>query len=374
MNVLKKTPLHDWHVANGAKMGPFGDWEMPLRYSGEMKEHRAVREIAGLFDISHMGVIVVNGADTEKFAQYVTTNDASRLGLGDIQYTLICNKNGMILDDVTLYREARERFFLVVNASNVEKIKRWFHAMINEQHFSGTITVIKDIAILALQGPRAEEILTDVLPHSLLPNKRYSFTRAILYGCPVIISRTGYTGEDGFEIICRNKLSKILWKQLFDASKNLALEPLPCGLVARDMLRTEAGMRLYGNDIDETINPIEAGLERYISLKKDFIGKGAIEKALALRNRGGGRFFTGFVMDKKFSPEHGSFIFVGAEVGIPDNFGIVTSATYSPSFKKRILMGYIREKKNPGETVWVKIGEDYRPAIVTALPFYSRKK
>lgn len=371
MSELKKTPLHDWHVKNGAKMGPFGEWEMPLWYSGANKEYRAVREKAGLFDVSHMKVLDVAGKDAEKFVRHVTTNDVSRLGVGSIQYTLVCEENGGILEDTTVYKVSDTNFFFVINASNIEKIYAWFLGLNCMQEFSVTITAQRYNAILALQGPSAEKILSKFLPHHHIPQKRYSFNLANM-GLPMFISRTGYTGEDGFEIICPQILAKIIWETLLGIGKEDGL--LPCGLVARDMLRTEAGMRLYGNDIDCTMNPIEAGLERYVSLEKDFIGKSAIEKALALKSRGGGRNFQGFVMDTKFFPEHGCLIFVGAEVGIPDEFGVVTSATYSLNLKKRILMGYTREKKQPGEIVWVKIGEDYRPATVTSLPFYSRKK
>jgi aminomethyltransferase len=369
MNDLKKTPLYDWHVANGAKMGSFGEWEMPLRYSGELKEYRAVREKAGLFDISHMGIIAVSGKYAEKFVQYVATNDADRLRIGDAQYTLLCNKDGGILDDVTVYKVQDTVFFFVVNANNREKIHLWFLEQNAAQRFYLTIAAPKNRAVFALQGPFAEKILSEILPPLQLPKKRYSFANMF----SKIVSRTGYTGEDGFEIMCMPAQAKILWEEILVAGKNFGI--LPCGLVARDMLRTEAGMRLYGNDIDEKTNPIEAGLEKFVSLSKEnFIGKAAIEKALTLRHRGGGKFFHGFVVDTKFSPQRGCLIFTGEEVGIPDEFGIVTSATFSPLLKKRILMGYTREVKNPDETVWVKIGEDYRPATVTALPFYSRKK
>lgn len=372
MSELQKTPLHGWHVKNGAKMGPFGEWEMPLWYGGANKEYRAVREKAGLFDVSHMKVIDIEGRDAEKFIQHVTTNDISRLGVGDIKYTLICEESGGILEDTTVYKVSDTNFFFIINASNVEKICAWFLGLNCMQEFSVTITVQRRNAILALQGPCAEKILSKFLPHHHIPQKRYSFNLANIGRLPMFISRTGYTGEDGFEIICPEILAKIIWETLLDTGKETGL--LPSGLVARDMLRTEAGMRLYGNDIDHTMNPIEAGLERYVSFEKDFIGKDAIEKALALKSRGGGRNFQGFVMDTKFFPEHGCLIFAGAEVGIPDEFGVVTSATYSPNLKKRILMGYIREKINYGETVWVKIHEDYRPAVAAALPFYSRKK
>jgi aminomethyltransferase len=370
MNKFKKTPLHGWHVENGAKMGPFGEWEMPLWYSGANKEYRAVREKAGLFDVSHMKVIDVEGKDAEKFVRYVATNDISRLDAGDIQYTLLCDQNGGLLDDVTVYKASDTNFFFVVNAGNAEKIFVWFQTWQTVKAFEVSIDMQKDNAILALQGACAEKILSKTFPLRRPPEKRYSFRLLAKMG--IFISRTGYTGEDGFEIICPQILAKTIWKTLLDIGKEEGL--LPCGLVARDMLRTEAGMRLYGNDIDETANPIEAGLEKYVSFEKDFIGKSAVEKALALKHRGGGRNFQGFTMDTKFFPEHGCLIFAGAEVGIPDEFGIVTSATYSPSLKKRILLGYTREKMNYGETVWVKIGEDYRPAIVSALPFYSRKK
>lgn len=364
---LKKTPLHGWHVANGAKMGPFGEWEMPLRYGGELKEYRAVREKVGLFDISHMGVIGLGGENAEKLAQYVTTNDVGTLQSGDVQYTLFCNDKGGILDDVTVYKVSPEIFFFVVNANNREKIRRWLLKQNIARRFNTLITAPQDRVIFALQGPCAEDILTNTITN--IPRKRYSFTRcSSVNKAGMIISRTGYTGEDGFEIMCMKDVAEILWKELLAAGKSAGL--LPCGLVARDMLRTEAGMRLYENDIDETINPIEAGLERYVSLKKDFIGNGAIEKALALKNRGGGRFFTGFVMDVK--PERGCRIFENSLV--EDEIGIITSATYSPLLKKRIALGYLQEKKLPGEIVYVKIGEEYRPATVTALPFYSRKK
>lgn len=372
MGKLKKTPLHGWHAEHGAKMGPFGEWEMPLRYSGELKEYRAVREKAGLFDISHMRVIDVRGKDAEKFVQHVATNDVSRLSIGDVQYTLICKDDGGILDDVTVYKSSQTHFFFVINASNIEKIYAWFLGLNGAKPFSVKITAPKDTVIFALQGPCAEKILAATIPYAHFPQKRYSFETVVSHRFPIVLSRTGYTGEDGFELICPRKLARVLWEEILDRGKSFGA--LPSGLIVRDILRTEAGMRLYGNDIDESVNPIEAGLERYVSFKKSFIGKCAIEKALALKHRGGGRNFQGFVMDTKFSPEHGCLIFAGAEVGIPDEFGLATSAIFSPLLKKKIVMGYTREKKNPGEIVWVKIGEDYRPAIVTSLPFYSRKK
>jgi aminomethyltransferase len=374
MKDLKQTPLHGWHVEYGGKMGPFADYEMPLSYGGAfIREYSAVRKDAGLFDISHMGVIVIDGHDAEKFVQYVTTNDASRLLVGDIQYTLICRDDGGIVDDVTAYKASHTNFFLVVNASNVRKVTAWFLGVNSRKKFDARVTVPNDRAIFALQGPSAEAIISGVIPQFDLPQKRYSFTTVIVRNSPVVVSRTGYTGEDGFEIICPRAIAEILWRELFVAGKKFKL--LPCGLVARDMLRTEAGMRLYGHDIDETTNPIEAELRRYVSLEKaDFIGRAAIEKAVMLQDRGGGRYFHGLSMEANCFPKHGCRIFVGAEVSIPDEFGVVTSATFSPLLKKRVLLGYLREKRMPGDTVWVKIGEEYRPAIVAALPFYSRKK
>lgn len=362
---LKKTPLHAWHVANGAKMGAFGEWEMPLSYGSEMKEWRAVREKAGLFDVSHMKVLSVWSplSDVLKYhLQLATTNDVSRLKDGDVQYTLICDKNGGILEDTTLYKISEGNFFFVINANNAKKIQDYLCWM------TGLIFNDKnDMSIFALQGPSAEEILSHIVQKSQIPQKRYTFNKALLNA--LIISRTGYTGEDGFELFCANDRAEELWEMLLSAGKPFGL--LPSGLIARDMLRTEAGMRLYGNDIDETTNPIEAGLEKYVCFEKgDFVGKAAIEKALALKNRGSGRFFTGFIMDAK--PEHGCPIFENSLV--PDEIGTITSATYSPLLKKRIALGHLRERKNPGEVVYVKIGEDYRPAVVTALPFYSRKK
>ncbi|MBI2120217.1 MAG: glycine cleavage system aminomethyltransferase GcvT [Parcubacteria group bacterium] len=373
---LRQTALHDLQAENGAKMGVFGDWKMPLSYGSEKKEYWAVREKAGLFDVSHMGIIKVKGADAEKFVQYMTTNDTSRLSTGNAQYNLICRQDGGINDDVVVYKvlQAPDTAFLfIVNASNTKKILAWFETWKKVGLFRVGIEEKRGLALLALQGPAAEEILLQ-LAFSHVPKRRYSFTPSMIYGSTVIISRTGYTGEDGFEIICPQGLAKALWEELLDCGETYGL--LPCGLVARDMLRTEKGYRLYGDDIDHITNPIEAGLEKFVSLSKgDFIGKASIEKALALRNRGGGRCLQGFVMDTKTFPRHGNAIFVGAEVSIPDEFGVVTSATYSPSLKKRIVMGYVREKKNPGDIVWVKTDDgNYHPATVTALPFYSRKK
>lgn len=368
MNALKKTVLHGWHRENGGKMGMFGEWDMPLSYGSEIKEYWAVREKAGLFDVSHMGVIVVDGEDAEKFVRYASTNDTGRMNVGDVQYALLCNEAGGILDDVTVYKNWHTNFFFVINAGNVGKIQNWFHDIRIRKKFSVRIETSKDHAILAIQGPSAEEIISKIIAREFLPQKRYTFTYVPLRDS-VFISRTGYTGEDGFEIICTKRLARGFWTDFLGAGKNSGL--LPCGLVARDMLRTEAGMRLYGNDIDETINPIEAGLERFVSFSKgDFIGKNRIEKALDLKHRSMGRCFHGFMVGKNISPKHGCHIFTDKL----KECGVVTSATYSPSLKKRILLGYIRGKIKPEDPVFIEIGKEYFITTIAALPFYSSKR
>ncbi len=368
---LRKTPLYDWNRKHRAKMAPFAGYAMPLSYGGEIREYSAVRKNAGLFDISHMGVIDIYGADAKTFLQRLTTNDIDKLRNGDAQYSLICNDSGHILDDVLVYRASETHFFLVVNAGNVAKIEKW----LSSQECPRLEISKKECAILALQGPRAEEVLFRSAPHIHLPEERYTFTTttALWYGMSVVISRTGYTGEDGFEIICPASAAVELWEEFLDAGKPFDI--LPCGLVARDILRLEAGNLLYGNDIDETTNPVKAGLKKIIAFsKKDFIGKYAIREALAQEEHGE-KHLRGFIVDTGILPKHGDKIFPSEEIHGSDEIGTVTSATFSPHLKKRVFLGYVDEKKHIGDTILVKTGEDrFSRATIAALPFYSRKK
>jgi aminomethyltransferase len=363
---LKKTPLNAIHRAAGAKMVPFGGWEMPVEYSGLIAEHVAVRKAAGLFDVSHMGEFDVEGTGALAFLQRVTSNDVARLVDGCAQYSALPMANGAPVDDVIVYRLGPERFRIVVNAGNLEKDFRW----LQEQASQGCTLRDRssEFALLALQGPRAPEILQPLTATPLDAIAFYHFAEGAVAGHPATISRTGYTGEDGFEILVASELAEPLWTALLEAGRDKGL--VPVGLGARDTLRLEARMCLYGNDIDETTSLIEAGLGWIVCLdpaKGDFVGRQALE---AQKKDGPPRKLVGFEMTGRGIARHGYPVLLGDET-----IGTVTSGTYAPYLQKNIGLCYLPTPRSAVGTHFdVEIRGRPVAARVVPTPFYKRPR
>jgi aminomethyltransferase len=359
---LKRTPLHDLHVKAGARMVPFGGWQMPVQYTGILEEHRAVRRAAGLFDVSHMGEFELRGPDALAVLQRLTTNDAAALAVGQVQYSLLCRPDGGIVDDVTVTRLDAEHYMLTVNASNIDKDWSW---VTGEDASAGWRNVSDRTGLLALQGPRAEAVLGRLTDADLAGLRYYRARRGTVAGIPTLVSRTGYTGEDGFELYCDAGRVEALWGALMDAGQGEGL--VPVGLGARDTLRLEMRYALYGNDIDETTNPLEAGLGWVVKpAKGEFIGREAIER---VRAAGPARRLVGFRMIERAVPRHGyRLLHGGAEVGV------VTSGAFSPSLGQGIGMGYVRaDLAAVGTELAVEIRGTAQPAQVVPTPFHPSR-
>src|SRR5262245_20549075 len=357
---LRRTPLFDVHVKAGAKMVPFGGWEMPVQYAGIIEEHRAVRRAVGLFDISHMGEFEVAGRDALAIVQRLTTNDVSALAVGQVQYSLLCYAEGGIVDDLTLYRLAPDRFMLTVNASNIDKDWAWVTA--RGQGEARWENVSAETALLAVQGPKAEALVQRLADVDVTGVPYYHFVRGTVAGVPTLISRTGYTGEDGFELYVPAPRAESLWHSLIDTGHADGIQLI--GLGARDTLRLEMKFALYGNDIDETTNPLEAGLGWIVKSRKgDFIGREAIE---ALRMRGVARKLVGFEMVERAVPRHGYRIL---HEGQP--VGAVTSGSFGPSVGRGIGMGYVPTGlADVGSSLDVEIRGRAEPGRVARTPFH----
>jgi len=363
---LRKTPLNAIHRAAGAKMVPFGGWEMPVEYSGLIAEHTAVRKAAGLFDVSHMGEFDVEGAGALAFLQRVTSNDVAKLVDGRAQYSALPMANGAPVDDVIVYRLGPEKFRIVVNAGNLEKDFRW----LQQQAPQGCTLRDRssEFALLALQGPRAPKILQPLTSTPLDSIAFYHFAEGAVAGQPATISRTGYTGEDGFEILVASELAEPLWTALLEAGRDKGL--VPVGLGARDTLRLEARMCLYGNDIDETTTLIEAGLGWIVCLdsaKGDFVGRPALE---AQKKNGPPRKLVGFEMTGRGIARHGYAVLLGDET-----IGTVTSGTYAPYLQKNIGLCYLPTSRSAvGSQFDVEIRGRPVAARVVPTPFYKRPR
>jgi aminomethyltransferase len=362
---LKRTPLRDLHIKAGARMVPFGGWEMPVQYAGIVEEHRTVRRAVGLFDISHMGEFEVAGNGALAIVQRLCTNDAASLAVGQVQYSLLCYPEGGIVDDLTLYRLAEDRFMLTVNASNIDKDWAWVR-----EHGGGDArwTNVSDgTGLLAVQGPRSEALVQRLADTDLARLPYYHFTRGAVAGVTAIISRTGYTGEDGFELYVESGQTERLWQAVLEAGRGDGIQPI--GLGARDTLRLEMKFGLYGNDLDETTSPLEAGLGWVVKpAKGDFVGRAAIE---AQRARGVSRKLVGFEMVEPSVPRHGYRLLAdGAPVGV------VTSGSFGPSVERYIGMGYVPAALAAvGSELDVEIRGKANRARVVRTPFYpSRAK
>jgi len=360
---LKRTPLYEEHRRLGAKLVPFAGFEMPVQYSaGILAEHRAVRSHAGLFDVSHMGELEIRGGDALGLIQFVTTNDASRLEVGQAQYTVICQEDGGALDDCLVYR-FDDHYMVVPNAANVDKIRAWIEKYAGR--FDASVVDRSDeTALLALQGPKAEEILRGLTDVDLGSIAYYHFAVGEVDGRRAVISRTGYTGEDGFELYLAADDAPHVWRRLLEVGEPHGL--LPVGLGARDSLRLEIGYILYGNDLDENHTPLEAGLGWVVKLDKgDFLGRNALAR---LKQEGIRERLAGFVMKERAFPRHGYEVRVGGEPA-----GEVTSGILSPSLDQGIGLAYLpAEAAAPGTAIEVVIRNRPVAAEVVRPPFYKK--
>lgn len=357
---LKHTPFHDIHVAAGAKMVSFAGFEMPIQYpTGITAEHNAVRNSCGVFDVSHMGEFLVRGKEAIDFVNYVTTNDVAALSVGRIQYSAILTEQGTFVDDCLVYRYA-DHLMMVVNGSN--KDKDFAHISQYLSKFDAQLEdVSDDIGLLAVQGPEAQAILTALTPANLDEIKYYWFTETTVAGIPMTLSRTGYTGEDGFELYHPAEHSEKLWAALMATGKIT-----PTGLGCRDSLRLEMGLALYGNDIDDTYTPLEAGLGWLVKMKKgDFVGRAALE---AQKAAGITRKLVGFTFQEKAIPRHGYPVFVN---GAPS--GQVMSGIMSPSVGVGLGTAYVPpEHAKEGNTLEVEIRGKRVVGTITPFPFWKK--
>lgn len=364
----RRTPLYDAHVALGARMMPFGGFEMPVQYTSIIDEHQAVRRHAGLFDVSHMGEVRVRGPHAFAFVQHLVTNDVGKLSDGRAQYTTMCQEDGGIVDDLLVYRIAEDDYMLVINASNIRKDLDWMKA---HNPMKAQLQNVSDATgLLALQGPKAFEIF-DALAPGVAEGLPYYHFRVLengeLLGLDnVIISHTGYTGEQGLEIYLPAKAAEQVWNALLEVGTPAGLKP--AGLGARDTLRLEAGFSLYGNDLWEETTPLEAGLGWVTKLDKgDFVGREALQ---AQKASGIPRKLVGFVMQERCIPRHGQTI-VGAD-GEP--VGVVTSGSQSPTLNRGIGLGYVpntSEHTTPGATIYVEQRGKRFTGIVHKPPFHA---
>lgn len=357
----KKTALFDKHVALGAKMVPFAGFEMPVQYSGVTDEHFAVREKVGIFDVSHMGQFFVEGPAAKDLLQYVSTNNVDALEDGKAQYTCLPNGNGGIVDDLIVYKMANEKYFVVVNASNIDK--DWDHISKYNEKFGATLKNASDeMSLIAIQGPKATETLQKLTDSNLADIPYYHFIVGTVAGVSdVIISNTGYTGSGGFEIYFKNEDAIKMWDALTEAGEEFGL--IPCGLASRDTLRLEKGFCLYGNDIDDTTSPMEAGLGWITKFDKDFVDK---ETFARQKEEGVTRKLVGFEMQQRAIPRH-DYPVVDAE---GKEIGKVTSGTMSPMKNIGIGLAYVAKPHfKLGSEIFIKIRNKNVPAKVVKLPF-----
>ena len=359
-----RTPLHDRHVALGARLIDFAGWLMPVQYRGILEEHRAVRERAGLFDLSHMGELFVEGPEAGRALAHALVTNPPALADGRAHYSMIVAPNGGIVDDLIVYRLGPERFLVVANASNAQTVSDLL-----AERLQGFKAVLDDrsltTALVAIQGPRSVDIVRPLTDVDLDALRYYAIAEGQVAGIPALVARTGYTGEDGFEVFVDTTRATELWDALTAAGEPHGLAPI--GLGARDTLRLEAGMPLYGNELDLTRNPFEAGLGRVVKLDKpdDFIGRAALEK---VARDGVGRKLVGMVIRGRGIARHGYPIHAGDRLT-----GEITSGTQSPTRGEAIAMGYVATADaEPGTMIDVEIRGQRVPAEVVALPFYRR--
>ena len=365
---IKQTPLHAWHVAQGAKMAPFAGFSMPIQYSGIRQEHEAVRTRAGLFDVSHMGNFFVRGPGALAYLQNLTTNNVAKLADGDVHYSALCQEDGGVIDDILVYRLSSTEYMVVVNASNIPKDWAWF-----VQHKDGFACELENcsesLSIVSLQGPEAEAILRKLAPTYDGSLKTYKCARINVAGLDILVGRTGYTGEDGFEFFPQAADTEFLWKAVMEAGASHGV--LPIGLAARDTLRLESGYSLYGHELNASINPLEAGLGWITDLvseeKGDFVGRAAL---LKIRDNGPARKMTGIEMVDLAIPREGCEVYRDGRV-----VGVVTSGTLSPTLGKGIALALVEPAAAArGTELQVSIRGAQKPATAVARTFYKRPK
>lgn len=367
MAELKRTPLFEIYKEYGAKTVDFGGWELPVQFSSIKEEHEAVRTKAGLFDVSHMGEVEVTGPDSTSFLQKMVTNDVSKLSTGGAQYTAMCYENGGTVDDLLIYKLGTEHYLLVINASNIEKDYQWLTS-----HAGGEVKLTnlsESTAQLAIQGPKAQKVLQKLTAESDISTIGYfTFQQKVdIAGKKALLSRTGYTGEDGFEIYCDASDAVALWKAILTVGEEEGV--LPCGLGARDTLRFEANLALYGQELSPEISPLEAGIGFAVKLNKqeDFIGKEALK---AQKDAGVPRKLVGIEMIDRGIPRHGYPVVFDGNI-----IGEVTTGTQSPTLKKNIGLALLRsEYAKLDQEVEVSIRGKALRAVVVATPFYKRGK
>jgi len=367
MSQLKRTPLFDVYKEYGAKTIDFGGWDLPVQFSSIKEEHEAVRTRAGLFDVSHMGEIEVKGPDSLSYLQKMMTNDISKLKVSGAQYTAMCYENGGTVDDLLVYQLAENHYLLVVNASNIEKDYKWL-----EDHLEGDVEIKNlsdETAQVALQGPLAEKVLQKLAGDTNLAEIGFfKFQQDVdLNGKKALVSRTGYTGEDGFEVYCDANDVVSIWKDILEAGQDEGV--IPAGLGARDTLRFEANLVLYGQELSPEISPLEAGIGFAVKVKKeaDFIGKEAL---LQQKENGPARKLVGIEMIDRGIPRHGYPVYKGEE-----QIGEVTTGTQSPTLKKNIGLALLKSDYTElGTEVEVEVRGKRLKAVTAATPFYKRSK
>jgi aminomethyltransferase len=362
--MMQRTPLIEHHRKLGGKLVDFAGWEMPIQYGGVIEEYQAVRTAAGLFDVSHMGRVTAEGRDAEAFLQHVTTNNVAKLAVGDAQYSMVCNPAGGIKDDIFVYRLGTTRFLLCVNASNREKIVSWLF----QKAPQGDVRLSdesSDLAQIALQGPQSQAILKSVCPRAAETLKPRQCLEAQLLEVPGVVSRTGYTGEIGFELYVQSTYAGVVWARLMEAGAKAGIKA--CGLGSRDLLRLEVGYLLYGNDIDEQSTPLEAEAAFTVDFTKgEFIGRTAL---LEQKQNGLTRQLVAFELLQKGVPRHGMKILADKR-----EIGLVTSGNLSPCLQKGIGLGYVPPQFSAvGTPFQVDIRGRLHEAVVVKLPFYKRK-
>jgi len=360
---MKRTPLFTQHQQLGGKLVDFAGWAMPIQYGGVIEEYQAVRRAAGLFDVSHMGRVTIGGRDAEAFLRRVTTNNVARLAVGEAQYAMVCNPAGGIKDDIFIYRLGATRFLVCVNASNREKIVSWLF----QQTPQGDVRLSDEsdeLAQMALQGPQSQAILRIVCP-AAAPLKPKQCMETDVLGALGVVSRTGYTGEVGYEFYVPSHKALAIWEGLLKAGEKPGIKA--CGLGSRDLLRLEVGYLLYGNDMDEQTTPLEAGAAFAVDFTKgDFIGRQAL---LEQKEHGPAKRLVAFELLQKGVPRHGMNILADGQV-----IGVVTSGNLSPRLQKGIGLGYVPVAfSRPGAQFQVDIRGRLHQAIVVTLPFYKRK-
>ena len=361
-DVLRRTPLHDLHESLGGRMVPFAGWRMPVQYSSILDEARAVRSGAGMFDVSHMGRFEIRGADAAGLLNRVLSPNIPKLRIRRARYGVICNEDGGIIDDAIVYRLGAERYLLVPNASNAEAVSDWLERWRRESDVVEIEVATSRLAMIALQGPAAQLTLSGLTAHDLQSLRLFRVVEADVASAPSLIARTGYTGEDGFELMVPAGDAVRIWETLAAAGA------VPCGLGARDVLRLEAGLPLHGNDIDVGTDPFEAGLDRFVDLEREeYVAREAL---LRIREEGPSRRLVGFNMVGRGIARHGYAIVLGGR-----QVGQVTSGSFSPTLGRAIGMGYIREEhSDPGTVVSVDIRGRPVEAEVALLPFYAERQ